>query len=177
MAHLTTHVLDTARGMPAAGVTIDLDAVSAPGRRHICTVTTNQDGRTDQPLLSGDLIAAGVYELTFHAGEYLRRSGLPATSLPATSLPAIGLPATGLPATSLPATSLPATGLPATSLPATSLPATGLPASSLPATGLPATDPMFFDLIVIRFGIADPAGLYHVPLLLSPYGYTTYRGS
>ena len=116
MARLSTHVLDMARGTPASGVTVELHAV-AETRRHIRTVTTNRDGRTDEPLLSVDRIETGAYELTFHAGDYFR------------------------------------------------------------AAGVPVTDPAFLDLVVIRFGIADAAGSYHVPLLLSPYGYTTYRGS
>jgi 5-hydroxyisourate hydrolase len=117
MARLSTHVLDTARGAPAAGVTIELHAIGEEDRRHIRTATTKREGRTDEPLLSGDRIETGSYELTFHAGDYFR------------------------------------------------------------GAGIPLTDPPFLDLVVIRFGIADAAGHYHVPLLLSPYGYTTYRGS
>src|SRR4051794_16854628 len=117
MARLSTHVLDTARGIPAGGVVIDLHAIGEHTRRAIRTVTTNVDGRTDEPLLSGDRIETGDYELTFHAGDYFRK------------------------------------------------------------IGVPLTDPPFLDLVVIRFGVADAAGHYHVPLLLSPYGYTTYRGS
>ena len=116
MARLSTHVLDTARGIPASGITVHLHAI-AEERRHIRTAVTNRDGRTDNPLLSGDQIAAGIYELTFHAGDYFRESGVP------------------------------------------------------------LHDPPFLDVVVIRFGVADPFGNYHVPLLLSPYGYTTYRGS
>jgi 5-hydroxyisourate hydrolase len=117
MARLSTHVLDTARGIPAAGVVIHLHAIGEHSRRPIRTVTTNVDGRTDEPLLSGDRIETGNYELTFHAGDYFR------------------------------------------------------------GIGVPLTEPPFLDLVVIRFGVADAAGHYHVPLLLSPYGYTTYRGS
>ncbi len=113
MARISTHVLDTARGKPAQGLVIDL---------HFCaklvkTAVTNMDGRTDQPLISGDRLETGVYELTFHAGDYFR------------------------------------------------------------ATGVPLTAPPFLDEVVVRFGVADPDGNYHVPLLLSPYGYSTYRGS
>jgi len=61
MARLSTHVLDTARGVPAAGVTIELHAIAEMGRMHIVTVTTNRDGRTDQPLLSGERIDAVIY--------------------------------------------------------------------------------------------------------------------
>jgi 5-hydroxyisourate hydrolase len=115
---LTTHVLDTASGLPAAGLVIDLYRISGAGRETITRVTTNSDGRVDGgAILSGDSFLAGEYELVFHAGDYLRRLG-------------VALP-----------------------------------------------DPAFLDLIPIRFGIADTTGHYHVPLLLSPYGYSTYRGS
>jgi 5-hydroxyisourate hydrolase len=115
MGRLTTHVLDTAAGTPAAGLRIELfrHGEAAPLR----TLATNADGRADGPLLEGDAFAPGQYELRFHAGDYLRSRGV-----------------------------------------------------SLP-------DPAFIDVIPIRFGIADKAAHYHVPLLLSPYGYSTYRGS
>jgi len=115
---LTTHVLDTAAGRPAAGVRIELWTIGADGRRDLVrTAVTNGDGRVDGALLDGALMAAGQYELVFHAGDYLRASG---TELP---------------------------------------------------------EPAFLDIIPIRFGIADAAAHYHVPLLLSPYGFSTYRGS
>jgi len=117
MAHLSTHVLDTALGAPAKGLTIDLHRWENHERHHLKTVSTNSDGRTDAPLLSADLLETGVYELTFHAGDYLRGSG-----------------------------------------------------ASL-------TEPLFLDEIVVRFGLAEPGRNYHVPLLLSPFGYSTYRGS
>ena len=117
MARLSTHVLDTARGTPAAGVRIELHALRDGTRHRVASATTNGDGRTDAPLLSGEWLETGVYELTFYAGEYLRRSG---TVL---------------------------------------------------------TQPPFLDEVVIRVGIAEPTGNYHVPLLLAPYGYSTYRGS
>jgi len=113
MARISTHVLDTARGKPAQNVVVDLHLEG----RHIKTASTNADGRTDEPLLAGDRLEAGVYELTFHAGDYFRGLGL-----------------------------------------------------QLP-------DPPFLDRVVICFGVSDPSGTYHVPLLLSPYGYSTYRGS
>ena len=127
MARLSTHVLDTSRGMPAAGIEVELHRVGGPteaehhdesrGRGLVVATVTNADGRTDAPLLSGDRIAPGTYELRFSAGAYFTRGGVP------------------------------------------------------------LTDPPFLDVVVIRFGIADPEGDYHVPLLLSPYGYSTYRGS
>jgi 5-hydroxyisourate hydrolase len=117
MARLSTHVLDTMRGVPAEGITIDLHRVDESGRWHIKRDATNSDGRTAAPLLSGDSMDPGVYELTFYAGEYFR----------------------------------------------------GL--------GVPVSNPPFLDEVVIRFGLADPNGNYHVPLLMSPYGYSTYRGS
>jgi 5-hydroxyisourate hydrolase len=116
MGRLTTHVLDTALGRPAAGLAIDLrridDDSGAIGR-----FVTNSDGRVDQPLLSGDALRKGTYELLFHAGDYLR------------------------------------------------------------ATTPDLLEPLFLDIIPIRFGIADEAAHYHVPLLISPFAYSTYRGS
>jgi 5-hydroxyisourate hydrolase len=117
MARLSTHVLDLARGMPAAGIVIDLHVVENGSRRHVTRAMTNADGRTEQPLMSGERIEPGVYELTFHAAEYLRSAGVAVTT------------------------------------------------------------PPFLGEIVIRVGIADETGNYHVPLLLSPFGYSTYRGS
>ena len=115
--YLTTHVLDTARGCPAAGVEIWLYRVTGNSHRKIAQGVTNADGRTDGPILTGGDFTAGGYELVFHAGDYLR------------------------------------------------------------ANGLAVAEPLFLDQIPIRFGIADAAAHYHVPLLLSPYGYSTYRGS
>ncbi len=117
MARLSTHVLDTSRGAPAAGIRVELHLLQSGARRRIASATTNAEGRTDAPLLSGDRLEIGVYELTFHAGEYFRRGGIA------------------------------------------------------------LTDPPFLDEVVVRVGIAEPAGSYHVPLLLAPYGYSTYRGS
>jgi 5-hydroxyisourate hydrolase len=114
MAQLSTHVLDTARGIPAAGVLVEVRLV---GQETLATATTNAQGRTDTALISRDRLERGVYELTFHVGDYFRRNGVM------------------------------------------------------------LTDPPFLDRVVIRVGVADPAGQYHVPLLVSPYGYTTYRGS
>lgn len=113
---LTTHVLDTATGKPAAGMKIAIYRVSGNSHRKLKEVVTNADGRCDAPLLEGKEFQAGQFELIFFAGDYLRGT---ATTLP---------------------------------------------------------DPLFLDQIPIRFGISD-ASHYHVPLLLSPYGYSTYRGS
>ena len=76
MARLSTHVLDTARGLPAKGVTIELHRIAGSQRLHVATMITNADGRTDAPMLSGERIETGVYELTFHAGDYLRECGV-----------------------------------------------------------------------------------------------------
>lgn len=117
MGQLTTHVLDTHGGQPAAGLVIDLFAVDGDTRAPIKSATTNADGRIDGPLLQGDAFAIGVYELDFHAGDYFR------------------------------------------------------------ARGVALQRPAFLDRITIRFGIADASAHYHVPLLVTPYSYSTYRGS
>ena len=118
MARLSTHVLDTANGIPAAGVRVLLHRVLDAGTAELITERrTNRDGRTDDPLLSGNVIPCGCYRLTFHAGDYFRQRG---TTLP---------------------------------------------------------DPPFVDIVELRFGIADASGHYHVPLLVSPWSYATYRGS
>jgi 5-hydroxyisourate hydrolase len=113
---LTTHVLDTATGKPAAGLSIALYHLDGQARTHLKTVVTNADGRCDAPLLAGAEFRTGEYELVFAAGDYLRQQG---TKLP---------------------------------------------------------EPAFLDVVPIRFGRAEPVH-YHVPLLVSPYGYSTYRGS
>ncbi len=115
--YLTTHVLDTARGMPAAGLKIALYRISGNARRKLVEMVTNADGRTDSPILPQGKFAPGSYELVFFAGEYLR------------------------------------------------------------ASGQAGAEPLFLDQVPIRFGMSDPDAHYHVPLLLSPYGYSTYRGS
>jgi 5-hydroxyisourate hydrolase len=117
MARLSTHVLDTSRGAPAAGIPVELHFLDGGQRRLLATSVTNADGRTDAPLLAGERLEVGIYELTFRTREYLASSGAV------------------------------------------------------------LTDPPFLADIVIRVGIADPSGDYHVPLLLSPYGYSVYRGS
>lgn len=118
MTGLTTHVLDTANGTPAQGLTIDLYRLGGDRREKIRTVVTNSDGRVDGgPILIGETFTVGEYELVFHAGDYLR------------------------------------------------------------ARGIKLPEPAFLDVIPIRFGISDTTAHYHVPLLLSPFGYSTYRGS
>lgn len=116
MGRLTTHVLDTASGIPAAGMMIELFLLDG-GTVALGTVTTNSDGRVDGPLLEGAAFMRGHYELRFHAGDYFRSRG---TTLP---------------------------------------------------------DPAFLDVIPIRFGIANALQHFHVPLLVTPFGYSTYRGS
>lgn len=119
MAGLTTHVLDTALGRPAEGLTIDLYNVEGEMRYHLKTVVTNADGRVEGgAMLTAGELQHGVYELVFRAGDYLRR----------------------------------------------------VSDAALP-------DLLFLNEIPIRFGIDDPQAHYHVPLLLSPFGYSTYRGS
>ena len=110
-------MLDTSRGIPARNVVVDLHIIRSGQRVLLKSAITNQDGRTDEPLLSGASIEPGVYELTFHAGDYFR------------------------------------------------------------GVGVVLTDPPFLDQVVVRFGVADTTGNYHVPLLLAPYSYSTYRGS
>lgn len=114
---LTTHVLDTARGKPAAGVKIALYRVSGNSHRKIGETVTNADGRTDAPMLTGKDFTEGSYELVFFAGDYLR------------------------------------------------------------ATGQAGAGTIFLDEIPIRFGVPDAGQHYHVPLLISPFAYSTYRGS
>ena len=114
---LTTHVLDTAAGQPGAGIKVELFRVEDSGSRLLKSVTTNADGRCDAPLLQGDELEAGIYELLFHVGDYHR------------------------------------------------------------AAGLGLSEPAFLDRVPIRFGIARADQHYHLPLVISPYSYATYRGS
>jgi 5-hydroxyisourate hydrolase len=110
VGRLTTHVLDTAQGRPGAGIQVELFFLEGGTRRHLKTMQTNSDGRTDASLLEGDALRAGSYELAFHVGAYFRGQG-------------------------------------------------------------------FLDVVPVRFRVADASQHYHVPLLCSPWGYTTYRGS
>jgi hydroxyisourate hydrolase len=105
---LTTHVLDTMRGIPAAGMTIELWSVDQS--KLLKSVRTNSDGRVDEPLLTGDQMRSGTYELIFFVGDYFGER-------------------------------------------------------------------RFLDRVPVRFVISDAAAKYHVPLLVSPWSYSTYRGS
>jgi 5-hydroxyisourate hydrolase len=117
---LTTHVLDTAQGRPAAGLAVELWRVEGDERALVRSVVTDADGRTDGPLLEGDELTAGVYELVFAVGDYF--------------------------------------------------------AGQVGLRGL-IGGPPFLDRVPVRFGIADAGAHYHVPLLVSPWAYSTYRGS
>lgn len=116
---LTTHVLDISRGRPAAGMSVELYRVDPEldTRERLTVMRTNAEGRTDGPLLSGDAMEAGVYELVFGIGAYFAAAGRANADIP------------------------------------------------------------FLDQVPIRFGIADPDANYHIPLLASPWAYSTYRGS
>jgi len=118
MGKLTTHVLDTASGLPARGLRIELYRVVAGAEPSLlASVATTADGRAPAPLLEGEALQAGRYALKFHVADYFRRAG---TKLP---------------------------------------------------------EPAFLDVVTIDFGIADAMQHYHVPLLVSPWSYSTYRGS
>lgn len=118
MGRLTTHVLDTAHGRPAAGMRVALWRLDQPGGAALLhSTTTNRDGRTDAPLLEGDALQAGRYQLVFGVAGYFRDLGV-----------------------------------------------------ELPT-------PPFLDEVVLQFGVADAGAHYHVPLLTSPWAYSTYRGS
>ena len=117
MGKLSTHVLDTTQGKPGAGVRIELFAVGDGGRTLLKTDTTNADGRCGAPLLEGDAMVPGKYELVFAVGDYFAAQGV-----------------------------------------------------ALPA-------PRFVDQVIIAFGIASSDQNYHVPLVVTPWSYSTYRGS
>ena len=110
MGKLTTHVLDTAQGKPGAGMKIVLSVFEGQSWKRLKSVTTNKDGRTDEPLVEGAAFGPGQYRLQFHVGEYFRTKE-------------------------------------------------------------------FLDVVPVRFNVADGAAHYHVPLLCSPWSYSTYRGS
>ena len=113
---LTTHVLDTASGKPAAGMAISLARLH-PFAGELGRFVTNDDGRIDGPLLAGEALMAGEYELLFHVGAYFA------------------------------------------------------------ANGAVVSDPPFLDAVPIRFAVADTKAHYHVPLVVTPWSYSTYRGS
>lgn len=117
MGKLTTHVLDTANGCPAAGMAVALYRVEAGGPVLLKQITLNHDGRADAPLLEGAAFVPGRYRLVFGVAAYFR----------------------------------------------------GL--------GAALSEPPFLDEVPLDFGLATPGAHYHVPLLASPFAYSTYRGS
>jgi 5-hydroxyisourate hydrolase len=116
-AKLSTHVLDTTHGCPAAGMTIELWSLAQAPPKLLKTARTNADGRTDAPLLFAEEVKAGPYELIFFVADYFS------------------------------------------------------------AKGVASSKPPFLDRVPVRFSISDPTASYHVPLLVSPWAYSTYRGS
>jgi len=114
---LSTHVLDTHAGRPAAGVGIELHAFAGERAYGIASTVTNADGRTDKPLIADRPLPIGRYELRFALGNHFR------------------------------------------------------------SRGIESGDPPFLDIVPLRFSIAEPEGHYHVPLLCTPWSYSTYRGS
>jgi len=117
MGKLTTHVLNIASGIPAAGVRVELRRTDAGTATLIGAAQTDADGRCAAPLLDGAALRSGRYSLTFHVAAYFR------------------------------------------------------------SLGLTLSEPPFLDEVVIDFGVSDPAQNHHVPLLVSPWSYSTYRGS
>jgi 5-hydroxyisourate hydrolase len=117
MGRLTTHVLDTAHGRPAAGVAIALFRVEGGARSPLADARTNADGRCDAPLLADADFVCGIYEIDFAIGDYFA------------------------------------------------------------TLGVATPTPRFLDVVTLRVGIGDADAHYHVPLLASPYAYSTYRGS
>ena len=117
MGHLSTHVLDTAHGCPAAGMVVTLQRLDGDAVHTVKRITLNHDGRADGPLLDAAAMAAGRWRLLFEVAPYFRARGVALPEVP------------------------------------------------------------FIDTVQLDFGIADAAGHYHVPLLVSPWSYSTYRGS
>lgn len=117
MGRLTTHVLDTVSGRPGKAMHLALFRLEGAERTLLVETQTNDDGRVDKPLLEGEAMSRGTFELIFQVGHYFRVQGL-----------------------------------------------------DLP-------NPAFLDEVPIRFGVQDPNAHYHVPLLVSPFAYSTYRGS
>jgi len=116
VGQLTTHVLDTTAGLPAAGVRIDVRSLGSGASKLLANLATGKDGRCPGPLLAGAAFQAGRYALTFHLAEYFR------------------------------------------------------------ARSLILPEPAFLEEAVIHIGIAHPNEHYHVPLLISPWSYSVYRG-
>jgi len=116
MGRLSTHVLDTASGVPAAGMRIDLQRGAAAAAVTLKTLVANTDGRVDSPMLEGPELSPGTYQLVFHVGAYFRGRGNPDAG-------------------------------------------------------------KFLDLVPVVFTVSEGDGTYHVPLLVSPWSYSTYRGS
>ena len=117
MGKLSTHILDLAHGKPGAGISIEFYQVNGSERKLVKQVLSNQDGRTNEPLLEGEALVPGCYELVFLAGDYFA------------------------------------------------------------ALGVEMSNPRFIDRVTLAFGVADASQNYHVPLLVSPWAYSTYRGS
>lgn len=117
MGRLSTHVLDTMQGRPAADVLVELFRLDNASSETVAAARTNSDGRTAEPLMHGPDFRIGSYELRFHVGEYFQR------------------------------------------------------------VTKNTSDPLFLDVVPIRFRISEPQGHYHVPLLVTPWSYATYRGS
>lgn len=117
MAKLSTHVLDTANGVPAQGIKLEFFRIEGSNQQLIKTLITNSDGRTDELLLDEHSMAVGEYAIVFHVGDYFAK-----------------------------------------------------------LTG-EQNEPAFLNRIPINFGIFDAEANYHVPLLVSPWSYSTYRGS
>ena len=116
-AKISTHVLDTAHGCPAAGMKIELWSLDDAEPMLVTTAKTNADGRTEMPLLSADEMKTGHYEIVFYVGDYFMARQTPMPKM------------------------------------------------------------RFLDKVPVRFAIADAGASYHVPLLCSPWAYSTYRGS
>ena len=117
MGHLSTHVLDTANGCPAAGMRVTLQRIEGATAVTLRELALNQDGRAEGPLLDAAAMAVGRYRLLFEVAAFFR------------------------------------------------------------GRGATLSEPPFIDVVTLDFGIADAAGHYHVPLLVSPWSYSTYRGS
>lgn len=114
---LSTHVLDTYHGRPAAGVTVEIFEIGKSARALLARAVTNDNGRPEQPLIAERPLRIGSYELVFHIGDYFRRCGVTHDARP------------------------------------------------------------FLDVVLVRFGVSEPEGHYHIPLVATPWSYSTYRGS